>query len=30
MSHPNFLATVEQLMPAARKRLEEEVAPIFC
>jgi len=30
MSHPNFLATVERLMPAARKRLEEEVAPIFC
>ncbi len=30
MTHPNFLATVERLMPAARKRLEEEVAPVFC
>ena len=30
MTHPNFLATVERLMPAARKRLEEEVAPMFC
>ncbi len=30
MTHTNFLATVERLQPAARKRLEEEVAPIFC
>lgn len=30
MTHPNFLATVERLMPEARKRLEEEVAPMFC
>lgn len=30
MTHPNFLATVEQLQPEARKRLETEVAPIFC
>lgn len=30
MTHPNFLATVERLMPAAKKRLEEEVAPMFC
>ena len=30
MTHPNFLATVERLMPAARTRLEQEVAPMFC
>jgi len=30
MTHPNFLATVERLSPEARKRLEQEVAPIFC
>src|SRR5262245_45930427 len=29
MTHPNFLATVAQLRPAARARLEE-VAPAFC
>lgn len=29
MSHPNFLATVETLRPAARKRLEA-VIPAFC
>ncbi len=30
MTHWNFLATVEQLQPEARKRLETEVAPVFC
>ena len=29
MTHPKFLATLEKLNPAQRKRLEE-VAPIFC
>jgi hypothetical protein len=29
MTHPNFLATVERLRPAARTRLEQ-VAPTFC
>jgi hypothetical protein len=29
MTHPNFLATVETLQPAARTRLEE-IAPVFC
>jgi hypothetical protein len=29
MTHPNFLATVESLQPAARTRLEE-IAPAFC
>jgi hypothetical protein len=29
MSHPKFLETLEQLQPAARKRVEE-VAPAFC
>ncbi|MBS1790307.1 MAG: diiron oxygenase [Acidobacteria bacterium] len=30
ITHPNFLATVEQLSPEARMRLETEVAPVFC
>jgi hypothetical protein len=30
MTHPNFLATLETIRPAARKRIEEEVAPNFC
>ncbi|HEX9004145.1 MAG TPA: hypothetical protein VGB07_29805 [Blastocatellia bacterium] len=29
MTHPNFLATLERLSPALRRRIEE-VAPIFC
>jgi hypothetical protein len=29
MTHPNFLATLEALLPAARRRIEE-VAPAFC
>ena len=29
MTHPNFLATIEKLSPAARKRIEN-VAPTFC
>lgn len=29
MTHPNFLATLERLSPAARKRIEE-IAPVFC
>jgi hypothetical protein len=29
MIHPNFLATLERIRPAARKRIEE-IAPIFC
>ncbi|MEW6131231.1 MAG: hypothetical protein AB1757_29650 [Acidobacteriota bacterium] len=29
MTHPNFLATLENLSPAARKRIEA-VAPVFC
>jgi hypothetical protein len=29
MVHPKFLATVEKLSPAQRKRLEE-IAPVFC
>ena len=29
MTHPNFLATVEALKPAARKQIEE-MAPAFC
>jgi hypothetical protein len=29
MTHPNFLATVEQIKPAARKQIEE-MAPAFC
>jgi hypothetical protein len=30
MTHPEVLATLENIRPAARKRIEEEVAPIFC
>jgi len=30
MTHPNFLATLEGIRPSARKRIEEEIAPIFC
>ena len=30
MTHPKFLATLEKLSPVQRKRIEEEVAPIFC
>jgi hypothetical protein len=29
MTHPNFLATLESLQPAARQRIEQ-VAPAFC
>jgi len=29
MTHPNFLATVEQIKPEARKQIEE-MAPVFC
>ncbi len=29
MTHPNFLATLERLSPALRRRLEQ-VAPVFC
>ena len=29
MSHPNFLATLEQLNPASRTRIEQ-IAPVFC
>jgi hypothetical protein len=29
MTHPNFLATLENLQPAARQRIEQ-VAPAFC
>lgn len=29
MTHPNFLATLERLLPRARKRIEE-IAPMFC
>jgi hypothetical protein len=29
MTHPNFLATVEQIKPEARKQIEE-MAPMFC
>ena len=29
MTHPNFLATVEAIKPAARKQIEE-MAPSFC
>ena len=29
MTHPKFLATLEKLSPAQRKRIEE-VAPVFC
>jgi hypothetical protein len=29
MTHPNFLATLERLRPAARERIEQ-VAPVFC
>jgi hypothetical protein len=29
MTHPNFLATVEAIKPAARKQIEE-MAPLFC
>ena len=29
MTHPNFLATVEQIRPAARRQIEE-MAPMFC
>ena len=29
MTHPNFLATVEQISPAGRKQIEE-MAPVFC
>ena len=29
MTHPNFLATVEQIKPEARKQIEE-MAPAFC
>lgn len=29
MSHPNFLATLGDLMPEARKRIEQ-IAPVFC
>jgi hypothetical protein len=30
MTHPNVLATLESIRPAARKRIEEEIAPVFC
>jgi len=30
LTHPKFLATLEAIRPSARKRIEEEVAPIFC
>lgn len=29
MTHPRFLETLERLRPAARRRVEEEVAPVF-
>jgi hypothetical protein len=29
MTHPNFLATVEQIRPAARRQIEE-MAPVYC
>lgn len=29
MTHPNFLATLESLLPEARKRVEQ-IAPAFC
>lgn len=29
MTHPNFLATVEAIKPAARKQIEA-MAPAFC
>jgi hypothetical protein len=29
MTHPNFLATVEEIKPEARKQIEE-MAPAFC
>jgi hypothetical protein len=29
MTHPNVLATLESIRPAARKRIEE-IAPVFC
>jgi hypothetical protein len=30
MTHPEFLATLESIRQTARKRIEEEIAPIFC
>jgi hypothetical protein len=30
MTHPEFLATLESIRPASRKRIEEEIAPVFC
>jgi hypothetical protein len=30
MTHPNVLATLESIRPTARKRIEEEIAPVFC
>jgi hypothetical protein len=30
MTHPEVLATLESIRPAARKRIEEEIAPVFC
>jgi len=30
MTHPNVLATLESISPAARKRIEEGIAPVFC
>jgi hypothetical protein len=29
MTHPNFLATLGDLTPAARKRIEQ-ISPVFC
>lgn len=30
LTHPNFLETLERIRPTARKRIEEEIAPVFC
>jgi hypothetical protein len=30
MTHPEVLATLESIRPVARKRIEEEIAPVFC
>jgi hypothetical protein len=30
MTHPEFLATLESIRQTARKRIEEEIAPVFC
>jgi hypothetical protein len=29
MTHPNFLATLGDMMPEARKRIEQ-ISPVFC